>query len=117
MLARELTAAEREGVRRLVVGFCANYAASRKLCLAREAPCYMFEKYYAGAYCRYFRNAVLPLDPALCAALTKARARVCAACGKEFPQKGKRRYCSSACADEAKKRLQRGYMQKRRGKR
>lgn len=33
------------------------------------SECYMLGKCWTGAYCRYFRESVLPLDPALEAAL------------------------------------------------
>ncbi len=36
-------------------------------CLPLDGPCYML-KCWTGAYCRYFRDAVLPNDPVLEAA-------------------------------------------------
>lgn len=39
-------------------------------CLPLDGPCYMLGKCWTGAYCRYFRDAVLPNDPVLEAALT-----------------------------------------------
>lgn len=37
---------------------------------ATTSDCYMLGKCWTGAYCRYFREAVLPTNPALEAALT-----------------------------------------------
>ena len=70
MAARELTRDEKKKIRRLVTGMCANYDGESGLCLPLDCPCYMLHKCWTGAYCRYFRNAVLPLDPALEITLT-----------------------------------------------
>lgn len=67
-MARELTREEKRKIRALVVKWCANYNKEYG-CLPLECECYMFGKCWTGAYCRYFREAVLPLDPALEAAL------------------------------------------------
>ena len=65
--ARELTRAERTAIRRLVRR-CANYDAEYG-CLPLDSSCYMLGKWWTGGYCRYFQEAVLPLDPAWKAAL------------------------------------------------
>ena len=67
-MARELTREEKRKIRALVTKWCANYDKEYG-CLPLECECYMFGKCWTGAYCRYFREAVLPLDPALEAAL------------------------------------------------
>ena len=88
MAARELTRDEKKKIRRLVTGMCANYDGESGLCLPLDCPCYMLHKCWTGAYCRYFRNAVLPLDPALEITLTDEgmapELRACAVCGKAF---------------------------------
>jgi len=117
---RELTRAERAAIRKLVKTLCANYDYEYG-CLLLNDDCYMF---YGVAYtntgmCEYFRKAVLPTEPALEAVLTGGAAvetRTCTMCSEAFPINGKQTYCSDACADEAKKRQQRGYMRERRGK-
>ena len=86
-------------------------------CLPLDCECYMLGKCWTGAYCRYFREAVLPLNPALEAALTDGPApglRPCAVCGRLFAPEGKRAFCSAACAENARRKRQRGYMRKRR---
>ncbi len=70
MDARELTRDEKKKIRSLVTGMCANYDRETSLCLPLDCGCYMLHKCWTGAYCRYFREAVLPLDPELLAALT-----------------------------------------------
>lgn len=117
---RELTRDERAAIRALVVKMCANYDGHYNICLPLDCACYMLNKWWTGSYCRYFRDAVLPLDPMLEAALTGREAlmpdtRPCAACGKSFIQDGKRAYCSPACADNAQRKQKREYIRKKRG--
>ena len=70
MDARELTRDEKKKIRTLVTGMCANYDRESGLCLPLDCACYMLHKCWTGAYCRYFREAVLPLNPELQTALT-----------------------------------------------
>lgn len=76
-------------------------------------------KCWTGAYCRYFREAVLPLDPALEAALLAEGPRpdfkACPVCGRAVAPDGRQTYCSAACAKAAHRRQQREYMRKKRG--
>ena len=65
---RELKRFERAAIRRLVMNLCANYDSSDRLCLPLDCPCYMLDKWWTGALCRYFRSAVLPTEPKLEAA-------------------------------------------------
>lgn len=100
---RELTRAERAGIRRLVIGLCANYDGQDKICLPLDCPCYMLHKWWTGALCRYFAAAVLPTDPALEAALTGQIAaggwKPCEVCGALFAPTGRQVYCSDACRE------------------
>ena len=115
-MSRELTREERLAIHKLVIKSCANYSRDYG-CLPLECECYMLGKWWTGAYCRYFESAVLPLDPALEAALTGggANLRQCAACGAAYRASGKRRYCSTLCAGIAQRRQQRAHMRKKRG--
>ena len=67
-MCRELTRDERKGIRKLVTEMCANYDREYG-CLPLDCECYMLGKCWTGAYCRYFREAVLPLDPLLAASI------------------------------------------------
>ena len=67
-MSRELTREEKRKIRVLVTKWCANYDKEYG-CLPLDCECYMLGKCWTGALCRYFREAVLPLDPALEAAL------------------------------------------------
>ena len=63
-MCRELTRDERKGIRKLVTEMCANYDREYG-CLPLDCECYMLGKCWTEAYCRYFREAVLPLDSVL----------------------------------------------------
>ena len=67
---RELTRQEKTAIRKLVVQWCANYDRDTG-CLPLDCGCYMLGKIWTGPMCRYFRQAVLPLDPALEQALAQ----------------------------------------------
>lgn len=115
MDSRELTRAERAGIRKLV-GLCANHDREYG-CLPLDCECYMLGKWWTRAYCKYFQNAVLPLAPVLEAALlgrTAPDTCACPVCGAAFVQQGKRAYCSPACQRTADRRKARERM---RGKR
>jgi len=113
---RELTREERAAIRKLVTSLCANHDYEQG-CLLLDGPCFMFGKWWTGGFCKYFRDAVLPTDPALEAALTDGAVdmRPCAVCRKPFIVSRNQAYCSPVCADRARKKRQRGYMQKKRG--
>ena len=116
-VGRELTRTEKAAIRRLVSKWCANYDRDCG-CLPLDCECYMFGKCWTGAYCRYFREAVLPLDPALEAALLAEGPRpdfkACPVCGRAVAPDGRQTYCSAACAKAAHRRQQREYMRKKR---
>ena len=61
-MARELTREEKAKIRKLVKKWCANYDKECG-CLPLDCECYMLGKCWTGAYCRYFREAVLPQKP------------------------------------------------------
>lgn len=115
--ARELTRSERTAIRRLVVGMCANYDPENG-CLPLDCPCYMLNKWWTGAYCKYFQNAVLPLDSVLEAKLTGSNAalsrRICPVCDAAFIPVTSQAYCSEACKCEGNRRRSRERMRKKR---
>ena len=116
MEPRELTRKERAAIRKLVTGMCANYDPKYG-CLPLDCPCYMLDKWWTGGYCRYFQDAVLPLDPKLEVTLTGREApafQTCAACGKPFVPEGKQAYCSPACREAGNRRKSKERMRKMR---
>ena len=106
------------GIRSLVVTWCANYDREYG-CLPLDSDCYMLGKCWTGSYCRYFRESVLPLDPALEASLMcegpRPDFKICPVCGGPVPPDRRQAYCSAACAKKAHRRQQREYMRKKRG--
>ena len=115
-MSRELTRQEKAAIRKLVTKWCANYDKDYG-CLLLDCPCYMLGKCWTGAYCRYFRSAVLPLDPVLERSLTVERiteTRPCPVCGRAFLPDGRQRYCSPACAGAALREQKRAYMRRKR---
>ena len=117
-MERELTREEKTAIRKLVTKWCANYDKEYG-CLPLDCECYMLGKCWTGAYCRYFREAVLPLDPVLEAVLTAEglapQTRPCPVCGGAVLADGRMRYCSPACAGAALRKQKRDYMRKKRG--
>lgn len=102
--SRELTKGEKKAIRSLVLNCCANYDGTLG-CLAMGGACYMLQKEYCShSLCEYFRNAVLPNDPALEAALTGKETKQCPVCGKQFGKNSRRKFCSDACSRKAKKK-------------
>ena len=117
-MIRELTREEKSAIRKLVFSPCANYDLEYG-CLPPDGPCYMLGKCWTGAYCRYFRDTVLPNNPVLEAALTAKdpapEPRPCPVYGRPFLPDGRTRYCSTAFVHAARFKKQRGYMRKYRG--
>ena len=116
-MARELTREEKRAIRALVTKWCANYDRECG-CLPLDCECYMLGKCWTGAYCRYFREVVLPLDPALEVSLLTEGPRPdfkpCPICGGAVPADGRMAYCSESCARIALRRQKRDYMRKKR---
>ena len=104
---RELTRNERMKIRSLVTHLCANYD-SEYGCLPLDCDCYMLEKFWTGALCRYFEDAVLPNNPELEASLCGIGFKVaCPGCGRKFRAKTKERYCSDKCRLTARRKTYR----------
>ena len=97
---RELTATERGEIKLLVTKLCANYHREYG-CLPLESACYMLGKWWTGAFCKYFQNAVLPLNPALEADLTgdgqNIPHKLCPVCGAVYIPTTSQVYCSTKC--------------------
>jgi len=110
-----MTRVEMAAIKKLVVSLCANYDREYG-CLPLDCDCVMLHKCWTGGGCKYFRNAVLPNDRALEAALTGNIVEMasCAYCGKAFPVTGRRAYCSDACKGKAQRIQQRDHMRKKR---
>lgn len=104
---RELTRSELRDVRKLVTEMCANYDREYG-CLPLDSGCFMLGKAYAGgALCKYFRAAVLPLNPELEAVFNGGGGsplKECKFCGGGFMPTGRQAYCSGACELQGRRR-------------
>ena len=118
MPERELTRTERADIRALVKASCANYDYQYG-CLPLDCPCYMLNKWWTGAYCKYFHNAVLPLNPALEASLMgSGDLKPCEVCGTLFSPVGRQAFCSEPCRAVGRRKTYRSSKNKtRRNKR
>ena len=118
-MPRELTREEKKSIRALVTRWCANYDRDYG-CLPLECECYMLMKCWTGPMCRYFRDAVLPIDPVLAVQLAQEgpveELRICPLCGRTFLPKRRQIYCSQACQAEANRRKSRERMRSHRRK-
>ena len=106
MQIRELTGREKQTIRRLVKAMCANFDDEYG-CLPLDSECFMFGKAYAGgALCKWFRTALLPLDPALERIFigNTSETKPCPICGRAFPLNGRQTYCSSKCSQAARRK-------------
>jgi len=115
-ISRELTRSERKAIRKLVTGMCANYDREYG-CLPLNCPCYMLNKWRMGAYCRYFRDFVLPLNPMLAANLTEDAVslvgKTCPICGTVYVPVTSQAYCSEVCAKKGRRAAYRRYNENR----
>ena len=108
---RELTRSERAAIRKLVVNLCANYDDQAKICLPLDCPCYMLHKWWTGSFCRYFQEAVLPVDTALESSITgedtSLKQKTCPVCGKAYLPTTSQAYCSDSCRAFARRKSER----------
>ena len=103
--AVRLTYPQYRAVRRLVHD-CCNYDGGNCLLLDDGEECVCPQSISYSLLCRWFRAAVLPLDAALCAEITKDRDEVkrCCECGATFtPKSNRAKYCPE-CAKEEERR-------------
>lgn len=101
---RELTAREKQRIKKLIVSQCANYDKEYG-CLPLDCDCPMFGICYRGSVlCTWFRDALLPSVPELQVVFEPQPLKVCRECGKRFQAQGKRVYCSDNCAEAARRK-------------
>ena len=98
---RELTRKERKEIRKLVTGNCANYDKEYGCLPLDYGRCYMLDKWWTGAFCKYFVSSVLPLNPALEKSLSGQsgieETKICPVCGNAFTPTTCKVYCSENC--------------------
>ena len=105
--------------KRLIRNECCNYDTEHNECFALDEGdgCVCIQSISYSLLCRWFQEAVLPLDEKLMMELlTPADTRRCEICGKEFVPTGRSsRYCK-ASAVRRRRQLDRERKRKVRGK-
>ena len=91
---------------RKLVRECCNYCDGNCLLLDDGEECVCVQSISYSLLCRWFRAAVLPLDAALCAEITKDRDEVkrCVECGAVFTPKYNRAKYSPDCAARGRRK-------------
>ena len=100
---------------RKLVRECCNYCDGNCLLLDDGEECVCVQSISYSLLCRWFRAAVLPLDAALYAEITKDRDEVkrCSECGAVFmPKSNRAKYCP-ACAKRMRRRKEAERQRKR----
>ena len=85
---------------------CCNYCDG-SLLLDDGEECVCVQSISYSLLCRWFRAAVLPLDVALCAEISKSRDEVkrCVECGAVFtPKSNRAKYCPDCAARVRRKK-------------
>ena len=99
-----LTPSQRSRCNRLIKRLCANYADGNCLPLDDGDGCVCVQMISLSLICKYFRDAVLPVDKGLYADIFKQRTYHCAECGAAFvPNSNRQKYCSS-CSKKVHRR-------------
>lgn len=109
-----LTPGQARRVRRLVRQ-CCNNMDGNCLLLDNGEPCICPQSISYTVLCRYFRRAVLPLDPSLEAEIFHPKGmHRCAVCGESFiAGSGRSKYCPD-CAAEAHRKQKAAYARRKR---
>ena len=93
----------------LIKKLCANYDDGNCLLLDEGEGCVCVQSISYSLLCRYFRNAVLPADPALEAEILGTHPDRCVSCGAPIIRRGNRKKYCEKCANIAYKRQQAEY--------
>ena len=94
---------------------CCNYCNGNCLLLDDGEECVCVQSISYSLLCRWFKVAVLPLDAALCAEITKGRGEIkrCAVCGAAFtPNSNRAKYCPD-CAVQVRRKKEAERQRKR----
>ena len=101
---KTMPATQRNAVNALIRRLCANYdRAGGGDCLLLDMPCPQLQSH--SLTCRYFRDAVLPVDKLLHAQIMgQGGVKTCASCGKPFRAVANRaKYCDGCRQKERRK--------------
>lgn len=98
----KMTKVQYRAVKDLAVRMCANYDRPTVDCLLMDEACW--QVCCSSGLCRYFKEAVLPLDRVLYADLVKPGSLKVCACGRSFvPASNRAKYCPECAIAERRK--------------
>lgn len=98
----KMTKVQYRAVKDLAVRMCANYDRPTGDCLLMDEACW--QVCCSSGLCRYFKEAVLPLDRVLYADLVKPGSLKVCACGRSFvPASNRAKYCPECAIAERRK--------------
>ena len=101
--SRRISQTQMPAIRRLVRQ-CCNFDNGYCLALDEGDGCACVQSYSCSLLCKWFREAVLPLDPVLEASLLGGTTKRCAICGETFvPGSNRAKYCP-ACSREQRRK-------------
>lgn len=84
----QMTGRQRYRANALIKKLCANYDDGNCLLLDEGEGCVCVQSISYSLLCRYFRNAVLPADPALEAEILGTHPDRCVSCGAPIIKRG-----------------------------
>ena len=86
-----MTEGQLRRARKLIRRLCANYDEGNCLALDEGEGCVCVQSISYSLLCRYFKEAVLPADAELCAAIGQGADELkrCRSCGKPFQARSK----------------------------
>lgn len=87
----QMTGRQRYRANALIKKLCANYDDGNCLLLDEGEGCVCVQSISYSLLCRYFRNAVLPADPALEAEILGTHPDRCVSCGAPIIKRGNRK--------------------------
>ena len=102
-----MTEGQLRRARKLIRRLCANYDEGNCLALDEGEGCVCVQSISYSLLCQYFREAVLPADAELCAAIGQGADELkhCRSCGKPFQARSNRAlYCPRCAAFEQRKK-------------
>ena len=102
-----MTEGQLRRARKLIRRLCANYDEGNCLALDEGEGCVCVQGISYSLLCRYFKEAVLPADAELCAAIGQGAddLKRCRSCGKPFQARSNRAlYCPRCAAFEQRKK-------------
>lgn len=117
MSVPQMTPAQLKRAKKLIRAECCNYDSANNECLALDEGdgCVCVQSISYSLLCRWFREAVLPLDEKLYLELTMdKKARPCVHCNRTFlPRSNSAKYCP-ACRKLLKRKEARERMYRKR---